>query len=56
MASFFLKNVLDRFRAFELLRQSQCGWTVARPMRLKGGKLTGQHRIASKGVPEDGEK
>lgn len=57
MAGYVLRNVLeDHRRAADLLEASKLDWTIARPMRLDDGPLTGQYRKSNEGVPSGGQR
>lgn len=55
--SYVLRNVLDDHRrAYELMRDSELHWTVARPLQLTDGGFTGIYREAESGIPTAGRK
>lgn len=57
LAQRILKNPLkDHRQAVALLQQADLNYTVARPLRLLNGPLTGLYRQADTGVPEDAKQ
>lgn len=57
LAQQILKNPLkDHRQAIELLKQADVAYTVARPLRLMNGPLTGLYRQADTGVPEQAKQ
>lgn len=57
LAQRILKNPLkDHRQAIALLQQADLNYTVARPLRLLNGPLTGLYRQADTGVPEDAKQ
>ncbi|MYL35991.1 NAD(P)H-binding protein [Pontibacillus yanchengensis] len=57
MAGVILRNVLaDHKRAYELLKESNLKWTVARPLRLDSDPVTRKYRTTDEGVPSKGKR
>ncbi|RLM60004.1 NAD(P)-dependent oxidoreductase, partial [Halorubrum sp. Atlit-9R] len=56
LVTFILRKVLaDHNRAYELLRNSGLQWTIARPMQLTTGTLTGSYRETNTGIAPAGQ-
>ena len=57
LAQQILKNPLrDHRQAIDLLKQADVDYTVARPLRLMNGPLTGMYRQAADGVPDQAKQ
>lgn len=57
MVTYVLRKVLvDHNRSYELLRDSQLRWTVARPMGLTSGTLVGSYLEFPNGEAPSGQK
>lgn len=57
LVSFILRNVLaDHRRAYDLLRESQLQWTIARPMQLTNGEMKSTYRESLTGIASQGQK
>lgn len=56
IVSFMLRNPLkDHAGAYEKLKEGGVSYTLARPMSLKDGSLTGAYREAEEGIPAGGK-
>lgn len=57
LAQQILKNPLrDHRQAIDLLKQADVDYTVARPLRLMNGPLTGMYRQTADGVPDQAKQ